>query len=226
MFIITSKTILFSRVDKVFSNRREAAELLAEKLSYLKSNKNTIVLGIPRGGVVIADVLSEELDLPMSLMIIRKIGAPSNPELAIGAIGTDGKPYFNQRIVEYTGASEEYMKGEAERQFAEIKRRLDAFGIKDLKLKGKSVILTDDGIATGATISAAIHILKQQEIKELILAIPVCPPDTADRLEKIVDKLTVLEKPPFFSAVGQFYSNFHEVTDENVKQILISKEVR
>lgn len=224
MFIIILKTTLFSRAEfgrgYVFSDRVQAGKMLAEKLSDFRGKGGAIVLGIPRGGVVVAAEISKYLNLPLSLMVVRKIGAPNNPELAIGAVGVDGTPYVDEKIVHSTGASAEYIEAETERQHAEVKRRMKEFGIRHHKLAGKTIILVDDGIATGSTVIAGVRILRNQKVAKIILAIPVCSIDSAEELKPLVDDIICLEIPPFFSAVGQFYAHFGQVSDLEVRAIL------
>ena len=204
----------------MFANRLQAGGLLAEKLPEFRKMKDCAVLGIPRGGVLVAAEVSKSLGLPLSLMVVRKIGAMLNPELAVGAIGMDGRPYFNTEVASQTGATKEYLQSEAERQYGEVKRRMGFFRIKEGTFRGKTIILVDDGIATGSTVLAAIRILRGQKVRRLVLAVPVCSADTAQVLKPLVDRFVCLEIPPSFSAVGQFYSDYAQVADTDVKRIM------
>ena len=205
----------------VFENRYEAGGLLAEKLNKLKGEKNVVVLGIPRGGVITASVIASELILPLDVVIIRKIGAPYQKELAIGAVSEGGVRVLEESLIKRLEVDEKYIQKAVKENWREIKTRIKKFrGGKRLNLAGKSVVLVDDGIATGATIEAAIGFLKKEGAKKIILATPVAPRDTLSKLTKLVDEVVVLETPSDFRAVGQFYHDFPQVTDEEVVSLL------
>lgn len=181
-----------------------------------------MVLAIPRGGVVIAYEAAKVLDAPLDLIIPRKIGAPGNPELAIGAVTEDGTTILNQHIVDELGIPKEYIEMEKKNQIQEIRRRVNAYrgGAPSQSLEGKTVILIDDGVATGATMKAAIHSIRKQKPATIVVAIPVGPPDTIDELKGEVDRLVcpVIYEP--FFAIGQFYEDFNQVSDEEVTQLM------
>jgi len=205
-----------------FRDRQEAGQLLAQALAFLKGREDVIVLGIPRGGVVVAAEVARALGAPLDVYITRKIGAPYNPELAIGAIASSGDVVLDQALIASLGVSPEYVENETERQRREIQRRLKRYrGDRPTQeLEGKAVLLVDDGVATGATTLAAIRALKKQKPAELILAIPVGPPNTVARLRKEVDRLVCLETPELFWAVGAFYQIFDQTSDEEVVRLL------
>jgi len=205
-----------------FRDRQEAGQLLAQALAFLKGEKDVIVLGIPRGGVVVAAEVAWAIGAPLEVYITRKIGAPYNPELAIGAIASSGDVVLDKALMTSLGVSPEYVQDETERQRREIERRLRKYrGNRPAqKLEGKTILLVDDGIATGATTLAAIRALKKQKPAELILAVPVGPPDTVARLREEVDKLVCLETPHLFWAVGAFYVVFDQTSDEEVVRLL------
>lgn len=205
-----------------FRDRREAGRLLVEKLAFLRGRENLIVLGVPRGGVVVAYEIARALDAPLDVYITRKIGAPYNPELAIGAVASDGTVFLDQGLVNRLGIPQEYVEAETARQRAEIERRLVEYrgGRPPLVITDRTVVLTDDGVATGATILATIRALMAQNPAELILALPVGPPDTVARLKKEVDELICLSTPRLFWAVGAFYVDFSQTSDEEVKSLL------
>jgi putative phosphoribosyl transferase len=205
-----------------FRDRQEAGQLLAQALIFLKGKKDVIVLGIPRGGVVVGAEVARAIGAPLDVYITRKIGAPYNPELAIGAIASSGDAVLDQDLIGSLGVSPEYVQGETERQRREIERRLKNYrGNRPAqKLEGKTVLVVDDGIATGATTLAAIHALKKQKPAELILAVPVGPLDTVARLREEVDRLVCLDTPQLFWAVGAFYMVFDQTSDEEVVQLL------
>lgn len=203
-----------------FANRKVAGKLLAQKLTTYKGKKG-IVLAIPRGGVIVGAEIARELKISLDLIIPRKIGAPHNPEFALGAVTYDGtitlNPSFNRE-----GVSESYVEEEAKRQIKEIERRLLSYrgNLTLPTLKDKIVFLTDDGIATGSTVLAAIKSIERQHPKKIILAIPVAPADTIERMKRRVDEVVCLYAPELFYAVGQFYDDFSQVPDEEVIEIM------
>jgi putative phosphoribosyl transferase len=219
-------------MNMVFRDRIDAAEKLAEKLQWLKQEdkeegreKNPImILAIPRGGVVIGDIISRILDAKLDVVVSRKIGAPYNAELALGAVMPDGSFFPNESIIRMLKVSESYINAEIDAQMKEIDRRLISFrGSKeyDNNLQYKTVILVDDGIATGATILAASQwIKKKKNCKKLIIAVPVAPKDISDKVNKVADTVVVLYSPSSFEAVGQFYHDFSQVSDNQVKEIM------
>lgn len=203
----------------IFKDRADAAQKLAKKLSHLRSDK-PVILAIPRGGVVTGDVLARELGGKLDIIVSRKIGAPENRELAIGAVMHDGSFFPNVGIIDALNVPQQYIDSEIRLQLEEIKRRLIKFrGNVKYDLQDKTVILVDDGIATGATVFAALDWLKKQRPKRLIVAVPVGPRDTIQRLSKLVE-VVVLEAPEFFNAVGEFYNDFEQVEDSQVIEIL------
>jgi predicted phosphoribosyltransferase len=180
-----------------------------------------VVLGLPRGGVVPAAEVASALRLPLDVIVSRKLGAPGNPELAIGAVAEGGVPYFGEEALTSTDASAHVSK-EVEHQRAEIARRQQLFRDgRPLSLPERAtVILVDDGVATGSTAIAAIRALRQQGVGRIVFAIPVAPPDTAELLRGMVDDLVVLATPASFWAVGAFYEDFRQVSDDEVVQLL------
>jgi len=204
----------------IFKDRVDAAKKLAEKLIWLKKEK-PIILAIPRGGVVTGDVISSILGCKLDIIVSRKIGAPDNEELAIGAVMHDGSYFPNIEITRMLNVPESFVEKEIARQRKEIERRLMKFrGSKEYDLSGKTVVLIDDGIATGATIFVAAHWIKKQKPKKLIIAIPVGPPETIAKLNQIADEVVVLQSPYVFNAVGEFYQVFDQVSDEEVQKIM------
>jgi putative phosphoribosyl transferase len=206
----------------VFRDRREAGRQLAARLQHYRDRPRTVVLGLPRGGVVPAAEVAATLRLPLDVIISRKIGAPGNPELAIGAIAEGGDAYMNEESAALTAASPGYVTQETSYQRAEIARRQGLFrNGRALSLPDNAtVILVDDGVATGSTVIAAIRALRQRRLARLILAIPVAPPDTVRILRDMVDELVVLSTPMMFWAVGAFYEEFQQVSDDEVCRIL------
>lgn len=205
-----------------FTDRRDAGVRLAEALSFLKGRPDLLILAVPRGGVVVGFEVARVLEAPLDVVIARKIGAPQNPELAIGAVAPDGTTVLDEELVAALGVSREYIRTAAERARQEIGRRLLTYrGDRPAPVvAGKTVVLVDDGVATGATTQAAIRYLRQQQPRELILAVPVGPPDTVRMLEREVDRAVVLSTPEPFWAVGAFYDMFEQTTDEEVVDLL------
>jgi putative phosphoribosyl transferase len=204
-----------------FSDRIEAGRRLAITLKdYV--GKNSIVLAIPRGGVVVGYEIAEALNLLLDVIIPHKLGAPGNPELAIGAIAEDGSTIIDENLVSYLSVSREYIKEESERQKKEIQRRLKAYrqDAPNPTLQGRDVIVVDDGIATGSTMKAALVSVRNQGAVSIIVAVPVGPPSTIQELKKIADQVVCLNTPEYFQAIGQFYDNFEQTTDQEVIDLL------
>jgi len=209
----------------VFQNRVEAGKQLATKLQNYKGIESLLVLSIPRGGVVVGRELAKALGCPLDVIITKKIPAPGSPELAIGAVGPTswrGEPVIDEELAAKVGTDESYMKYQIANIKNEIRRRERTFrGDKPpLNLKDKIVILTDDGIATGATMVAAVEIVRQQEPKKIIVAVPVIARDSLEKIAAFADEVVYLEAPELFFAVGQFYREFGQVSDETVIKIL------
>jgi len=204
---------------KIFKDRQSAGQLLAKRL---KSIGGDLVLGIPRGGVVVAYEVAKELKLPLDIIVTRKIGAPMQPELALGAVDRDGEVVWDENLKQELRIKNYELREELERQKQEIIRREKVYrqGRKSLNVENKTVILTDDGIATGATTLAAVGFLKRHHVKKIILAVPVASKESAEKLKSEADELIILETPRFFRAVGEFYQEFTEVRDEEVIQYL------
>ncbi|MCL0100913.1 phosphoribosyltransferase [Peptococcaceae bacterium] len=204
-----------------YKNRVEAAKALSD---ILKSDEyeNGIVIGVPRGGVVLAKHIADALNLPFDIIITRKIGDPSNPEVAVGSVTQNGNLMLNYEIMSRLGLTEEDIKENIKKALREVKERVKKYrGDKPLpNLKGKEVIICDDGIATGYTIKAAIKSIKCENPKKIILAVPVAPPDALKELERYVDKIVCPLVPEFFVAVSQFYKNFRQIEDEEVIELL------
>lgn len=206
----------------LFKDRRDAGQQLAARLAFLKDQPSVIVLGIPRGGVVVAAEIARALHAPLDVFLAHKLGAPFNPELAIGALTSTGEVLLDELLVAELRLSPKEIAREVEHQRKEIGRRLDVFR-KDrapLDLKNRTVVIVDDGIATGSTMLAALRALRQQKPARLILAIPVGPPETIQRLACECDQVIVLDTPEPFWAVGRFYMQFGQTGDEEVVELL------
>ena len=218
----------------IFQDRIDAGKRLAKKLSWLKQDQlkeerdrrqqSIVILAIPRGGVIIGDVIATELDAKLDIIVSRKIGAPDNPELAIGAVMPDGSYFLNQRLVNMLNVPQDYIQIEAHEQIKEIDRRLMAYrGSKeyDNEFERKAVVLVDDGIATGATMTASAKWIKnKQQCKRLVIAVPVAPAEILDDLNQVADEVIVLYTPEPFIAIGRFYEDFAQVSDNEVKEIM------
>ena len=205
----------------MFLDRVEAGQKLAEKLLKYKE-MGPIVLAIPRGGVVVASEVASALSCDFDLVIPRKIGAPNNPELAVGALAKEGAVILNKELTKSLNISPDYLREEIEKQVIEIKRRRQKYlgDRSSIDLRGKTVILVDDGLATGYTSLAAIKAVREDKPEKVVLAVPVAPREAIERLKTEVEELICLETPELFFAVGQFYYDFAQTTDEQVVEIL------
>lgn len=205
----------------MFRNREDAARRLATRLKD-RQFRNPLVLAIPRGGVVTGAVLARELGAELDVVLSRKLRAPNQPELAIGAVSEDGQVYVEPFAAEFLGLTDEYLASERRRQMAEIARRQQLFRAVRPRatVAGRSVIVTDDGLATGSTMMAALKTVKAQKPHEVIVAVPVAPPDRAEEVRRQCDQFVCLLLPETFYAVGQFYADFRPVEDEAVVELL------
>ncbi|XGC81584.1 phosphoribosyltransferase family protein [Bdellovibrio bacteriovorus] len=204
-----------------FKDREEAAKLLSEKLIPFKKD-NPIVLAIPRGAVPIAAIIAEDLEAPMDLVLIKKIGAIHNPELAIGAISEDGHTFFNKELVQILGISADAQKRLAQAKLVELKKQKESLlgDRASFDIRDRTVIIVDDGIATGATLISSIEFLRHKNPKKIIVASPVGAKETIKKIEKIADEVIVLMSPVDFIAVGLWYETFDQVTDKEVRELL------
>jgi predicted phosphoribosyltransferase/dienelactone hydrolase len=203
-----------------FRDRYDAGEKLAASLEG-RGFEKAVVLGIPRGGVPLATVVARALEGELGVVVARKLGAPGNPELAIGATTAIGVTYVNSEVAAQVGADKRYVEAEERRQVEEAQRREQLFdGSRRPRMQGRTVIVVDDGIATGATAIAAVRSIKAEGAESVILAIPVGPPETVQRLREEADEVVCLDENPGFWAVGQFYDEFEPVSDDEVRQIL------
>ncbi|SNQ59331.1 alpha/beta fold hydrolase [Candidatus Methanoperedens nitratireducens] len=207
---------------KIYKDRKDAGAELAYRLKDYKDRKDVMVLALPRGGAVTGYKIASYLNCPLDVIIVRKLGFPGQPELAIGAVSETGTVVLNESIITSYGVTEDYIRDEISRQKKVIEKRVDLYrkGQKIPDLKGKIIILVDDGAATGATAKAAVSTLKLESIEKLVVALPVAPPDTADELRRMADEFICLETPYDFTAVGSYYEDFTQVTDEEVVDIL------
>lgn len=202
-----------------FRDRTEAGQRLAQHLSHLR-DEDPVILALPRGGVPVAFEVARALRAPLDLVIVRKIGAPGHAEFALGAL-VDGAPpqtVLNDRIIAMLHVPRAYIEDETRRQTEEMARRRDAYlGSRPrIPLRGRTVVVVDDGIATGATVKAALKGLAQAQPGRLVLAVPVAPPDALAEIRPLVDELHCLLAPDPFRAVGLFYDDFSQTTDQEV----------
>jgi putative phosphoribosyl transferase len=214
-----------------FQSRIDAGQKIAERLFGLKldlfgesGSQNIVILAVPRGGIIIGDIVASELVARLDVVVSRKIGAPNNPELAIGALMPDGSYFLNQEIIDMLNVSQEYIDIQASTQIKEIDRRLLSYrGSKeyDNEYQDKIIVLVDDGIATGATILASASWIKnKQRCRKLLIAVPVAPRSILKNLNEVADDVIVLYSPEDFMAVGAFYQNFAQIEDDEVKGIM------
>ena len=206
-----------------FANRQAAGRALAKVLAS-KSLVDQVVLALPRGGVAVAVEIAQALKAPLDIVLVRKIGVPWQPELAAAAVVDGGEPEIvtNDEVVELAGVDRSYIDAAAKRELEEIERRRRLYlqGRAGVPLKGRTIVLVDDGIATGASIRAALHALKRKAPKALILAVPVAPANTVAFLRREVDDVICLATPEPFLAIGVHYEDFHQMSDSEVIQFL------
>lgn len=222
-------TRIISHSDERFSDRQEAGRLLARELKKIESrDTRAVVLGIPRGGIIVAREIALALDADLDIVLSRKLGAPHNPELAVGAVSEDGRVFLNEDVVSSLAVDDGYVHKEKEHQMLEIKRRIALYrkALPKVSLQGRVVIVTDDGVATGATMQAALWAARHEGPKKLIAALPVGPEDTIRKLAQDADEMICLRTPEFFAAVGQFYAQFGQVEDEELLEVLKKENKR
>lgn len=218
---------IISDSSEPFTNRTQAGRLLAEEMENL-GGENTVVLGIPRGGVMIANEIALGLKARMDVVLTHKLGAPSNMELAIGAVSESGFLFVNKSIAAYAGANDRYIEQEKTRQLQDIAYKVKTYRavLPKIPLEGKVVIITDDGVATGATMQAALWAVHQEKPRKLVLALPVGPQDTIAKLSEDADESICLRTPPQFDALSRFYLEFGQVEDQQLLQILEQENTR
>lgn len=206
----------------MYRDRIEAGEKLSKELREFKGQDDVVIIGLPRGGVPVAFEIAERLNLPMDIVCPRKIGAPMNKEFAIGAITETGEGIFDSNTIARLGVTKDYLDKEIEKEKAEAQHRLELYreGKPPRNLKDKTVIIVDDGLATGSTMKAAIQSIKAEGASEIIVAVPVSPPDTLEDIRDTVDDVICLDTPLFFQAVGQFYQDFSPTEDDEVIELM------
>lgn len=218
---------IVSHSNEPFYDRVEAGRLLGRELKDF-SEAETIVLGIPRGGLVIARELAHALSAHLDIVLSRKLGAPGNPELAIGAVAEDGRLFLHEDMIRLYRINDAYIQEEKARQMAEMARRAGLIRriLPKVPLAGKVAIITDDGVATGATMQAALWTVRQEHPLKLVAALPVGPEETVGALAHDADETICLRSPLDFASVGQFYVHFSQVEDEEVSAIIREEQER
>lgn len=207
----------------IFENRVEAGRMLAIELAR-KQYDDPVVLALPRGGVPVGAEVARALQAPLDLVLVRKIGVPYQPELALAAVvdGEHPEVVVNEDVRRHAGVSDREFERIKANEIHELERRREIYlqGRKRVSIEGRTVILIDDGIATGATVRAAILGLRRSKPRTLVLAVPVAPPDTVQQLHREVDDIVCLETPSFFQAIGRFYRDFQQTSDQEVIELL------
>jgi putative phosphoribosyl transferase len=205
----------------MFADRTQAGRRLAERLGH-HATEDVVVLGLPRGGVPVAAEVAAALGAPLDVIVVRKLGVPFQPELAMGAIGEDGARVLNDEVVRLARISANQLATVEKRERRELERRVRRFraATPRVDVRGRTALVVDDGIATGSTARAACRVARAHGAAKVILAAPVAPPDVTRRFEGDVDEIVVCATPEPFSGVGQFYDDFSQVSDEEVVDIL------
>ncbi|WP_435181771.1 phosphoribosyltransferase [Halorussus sp. AFM4] len=205
----------------MFQDRTDAGRQLADLLDD-RDVEADVVLGIPRGGLPVARAVADALGAPLDVVVASKIGAPDNPELAIGAVASDGSVWRNEDLIDRLGVDEAYVERERDAEAEAARQKLQRYrGTADLPdLADKRVLVVDDGLATGATTTAALRQVRAAGADSVVLAVPVGSPDSVERLRAEADDVVAVETPPHFSAVGQFYRSFDQVSDEEAMSYL------
>jgi putative phosphoribosyl transferase len=203
----------------MFRDRTAAGQQLADRLDQQDVDAD-IVLGIPRGALPVARPVADALEAPLDVVVAQKMGAPNNPELAIGAATSDATAWFNDDLIERFGVDNEYIEREQEREADNARQKTKQYRDEAPDLAEKTVVVVDDGIATGATAIACLRQVSEAGAKRVVLAVPVGPPDSLDQIRPEADEVIALETPEDFRAVGQFYRSFDQVTDEQAIEYL------
>jgi putative phosphoribosyl transferase len=207
----------------MFIDRKDAGKQLAAALEKMRPEA-PVVLALPRGGVAVGFEVANRLKAPLDVIVVRKLGAPGQPELGLGAIvdGDHPQSVLNREIIQELKVSPEYLQTEIESELNEIRRRQDLYrkGRPSIEVAGRTVIVVDDGIATGGSIRAALRGVRRKRARKLVLAVPVAPPETIESLRSEADEVICLEKPALFFAIGEFYEDFDQTTDREVIDLL------
>jgi len=222
-----SELCIISRTGEPFVGRIQAGNLLANQLKNYRG-QNVIVLGIPRGGIIVARQVAAALDGDLDIVLSHKLGAPGNPELAVGAVCEDGTIFVDWTILSYVGAPETYIEQEKTHRLRQIRDRVKLYRqtLEKLDLNDRIVIVTDDGVATGATMQAALWAVRHEKPREIIAALPTGPEETIRKLAEDADHTICLRTPPFFGALSRFYFDFSQVEDGQIVKILEEEKQR
>jgi predicted phosphoribosyltransferase len=209
-------------MEKTFRDRVDAGQQLAEPLSVYANRADVIVLALPRGGVPVAYQVAKRLHLPLDVFVVRKLGVPGYEELALGAIASGGVRVLNQDVVRILPDADRIVEAVTANELLEMERREHAYrdDRPPLDVRARTVILIDDGLATGATMHAAVQALREQEPAKIVVAIPVCAPETCREMQKFADEIVWLFAPEWFHGVGQFYDDFSQTSDDEVRRLL------
>jgi len=208
--------------NRVFRNRREAGELLASRLLQYANDPNGLVLALPRGGVPVAAEIARTLELPLEICLVRKLGLPEQPELAMGAIASDGVMVLNPQVIRQFKISRQTLLQVASQERQELERRRQLYQADRplIPLRDRLVILVDDGIATSSTLRAAIALIKRQQPQRIVVATPVASPDSCELIQKLVQEVVCLTMPDSLNSIGQWYEDFSQTSDQEVCQLL------
>lgn len=206
----------------LFRDRIHAGRLLAVRLSQYANDPDLLVMALPRGGVVVGFPVADALNAPLDVVIVRKLGVPGHPELAMGAIASGGVRILSKQLINHLGITMQAVEAVTAQEQRELARREALYrGASPApQIRGRTVLLVDDGIATGATMRAAAELMRQQEPERLVIAVPVAPPSTSAELAVQADEIVCLAQPESFFAIGEFYEDFHQVSDEEVRDLL------
>src|SRR5438270_911751 len=209
-------------MEGIFPDRAEAGRMLGLKLSKYAGRDEVIVLGLRRGGVPVAYEVAQALRVPLDVFIVRKLGVPGFEELAVGAIGSGGVRVLNEDVARALPNADEIIESITQREMIELQRREEKYrdGRPAPEISGRTAILIDDGLATGATMRAAVKALRQRGAAKIVVAVPVGPPETCREFEDEADEVVCASAPEFFQAVGQYYEDFSQTSDDEVRQLL------
>lgn len=212
----------------MFDDRRDAGRQLARAVGSLPGGGDAIVLALPRGGVPVAAEVAAALGLPLDVLCVRKLGLPLQPELAMGAVASGGAIVRNDEVLSLLPRATQVFEQVLERESAELARRERAYrgDVPALDIRGRVVVLVDDGLATGATMAAAVHAVRALEARSVIVAVPVAAPESAERIARIADRLVALRTPMLFGSVGQWYGRFDQTADDEVMRLLAASRRR
>jgi putative phosphoribosyl transferase len=205
-----------------FHNRRDAGRQLAEKLTGYSGRPDVVVLGLPRGGIPVAHEVATRLKVPLDVFLVRKLGVPGHPELAMGAIAEGGTDVLSHDLIRDLGIPRSLIEQSAARERLELERRDTLYrgARRPVTVRDRTIILVDDGLATGSTMEAAVLALKRQAPSRIVVAVPVGAREACDRLRRIVDEVVCLSSPESFNAVGLWYVDFSQTTDDEVRRVL------